>query len=110
MLFAIGCVLFAIGCVLFTIGCVLFTIGCVLLKVAVCFFKVAVCFFKVAVCFLQVKLFAAEGGVARGIEAEPPATGVACAGDGADSPTRGAHKVRDEAARPNVFYFSCFWG
>ena len=41
----------------------------------------------------------AEGGqVARGIEAEPPATAEGGAGDVADSPTRGAERA--EAARP----------
>ena len=43
---------------------------------------------------------------ARGIEAKPPATGEACAGDVADSPTRGACAASDEAARPNVLYSS----
>ena len=41
-----------------------------------------------------------EGFEARGIEAEPPATAKGGAGDGADSPTRGA-RMRPEAARPN---------
>ena len=41
-----------------------------------------------------------EGFEARGIVAEPPATAKGGAGDGADSPTRGA-RMRPEAARPN---------
>jgi hypothetical protein len=43
---------------------------------------------------------------ARGIVAEPPKTARSGGeGDGADSPTRGANEVSDEAARPTPLFF-----